>query len=193
MAAKQDPKTPFEQEHSTRLSGVTRIIRTRNSPQSRYVRDFQALSKSREVNVQRNIIQQLDLATLFKALSFVTIQDVEQTQPELDTLEDAPHAFPIDSPEPSPTTTEEDIELEDVSDVPDLVPNTDSGQCSTVSSSSDINTPRRVVSPILLRKRPLHYGSYSVIQDSPPSSQHVCCHKRLRRDSWSGCPRNIEK
>ena len=160
------------------------------------MRDFQALSKVREVNVQRNIIQQLDLATSFKALSFVTIQDTEQTHLELDTFEAAPHAFPIDSPEPSPTTTEKDTDipyLEDVSDTPDLVPNTDSGQCSTISSSSDFDSPSRVVSPILLRKRPLHYSSYSVIPDLSPSAQYVCCHKRLRRDTWSGCPRNIEK
>ena len=177
MAEKPDPKKPLEQEHNAKLSGVIRIIRTRNSPRSHYVRDFQALSRSREVNVQRNIVQQLDLATSFQALSFVTIQDLEPPKPELDLSEYPPHAFEADSPEPSPTTTEEDIELEDVSDVPELVPNTDSGQCSTVSSTSDIDTSRRTVSPIIIRKRPLHHGSYSVISESPPSADQLCCHK----------------
>ena len=195
MAEKPDPKKPLEPENSEKLNAVIRIIRTRNSPCSHYVRDFQALSRSREVNVQRNIVQQLDLATSFQALSFVTIQDSEPSKAELDSSEQPPHAFPIDSPEPSPTTSEDDLELEDVSDVPELIPyaDTDSGQCSTVSSSSDTDTTRRTVSPILIWKRWLHHGSYTIISELPPSTDHPCCHKRLRRDTWSGCPRIIEK
>lgn len=191
MAERLGPKTPFEQEHSEKSSGVTRIIKTRNSPRSRYICHFKNLSPHQEVIVHRNTIQQLDLATSFRALSFLTIQDSPQFESKFDTDNIPSTSYTTDGQELSFTTPEQDIELEDVSDVPDLVPITDSGQCSDVSSTSDKGTPRRVVSPILIRKRRFHRSSYSLSPE--PQSQQLCCHKRLRRDSWSGCPRIIEK
>ena len=55
-------------------------IKTRNLPHSGYVRDFQRLSQSRKVNVQRDAIQRLDLACAFKGLTVVDLSE-EDTLP----------------------------------------------------------------------------------------------------------------
>ena len=81
-----------------------RRIKTRNSPRSVYVRDFQHLSQSRKVNVQRDAIQRLDLACAFKGLTVVDLSE-EDTLPIQNQVE---HAFDNPSGEPSPTTSEED-------------------------------------------------------------------------------------
>ena len=91
-------------------NGIRRI-KTRNSPQSVYVRDFQKLSQSRKVNVQCDAIQRLDLACAFKGLTVVDLSE-EDTLP---IQKQAEHAFDNPSGDPSPTTSEED-EI-----VPDLI------------------------------------------------------------------------
>ena len=196
MAERQDLKMPFAPGHKRKLPDGFQIIKSRNSPRSRYVRDFQRFSKIGEISVQRNIVQELDLATAFRGLSFINIKDSEQLNRKSPQPEEAPYAFPIDSPEPSPTTTEEIedlLELEDITDTPDIITNELEEQCDTVSSSIDSDTSRKTVSPIIIRKRRRCYNSYSQLPESPPSSFHYCCHKRQHRDTWSGCPQNIEK
>ena len=89
----------------------THRIKTRNSPRSAYVRDFQQLSQSRKVNVQRNAIQRLDLACTFKGLTVIDLSE-EDMLPAQNEVE---HAFDIPSGEPSPTTSEED------ENVPELI------------------------------------------------------------------------
>ena len=64
-------------------------IKTRNSPRSVYVRDFQHLLQSRKVNVQRDAIQRLDLACAFKGLTVVDLSE-EDTLPIQNQVE---HAF----------------------------------------------------------------------------------------------------
>ena len=88
-----------------------RHIKTRNSPRSAYVRDFQQLSQSRKVNVKRDAIQRLDLACAFKGLTVVDLSE-EDTLPVQNQVE---HAFDNPSGEPSPTTSEED------ENVPELI------------------------------------------------------------------------
>ena len=53
--------------------------RSRNSPRSRYVRDFQVFSKISEISVERNIVQELDLATAFPCpVIYQLLQTAEQ-------------------------------------------------------------------------------------------------------------------
>ena len=93
-------------------------IKTRNSPRSGYVRDFQRLSQSRKVNVQRDAIQRLDLACAFKGLTVVDLSE-EDTLPEQKQLA---HAFENSSGEPSPTTSEEDKNIPDLIDDEQSIP-----------------------------------------------------------------------
>ena len=93
-------------------------IKTRNSPRSVYVRDFQHLSQSRKVNVQRDTIQRLDLACAFKGLTVVDLSE-EDTVPVQNQLV---HAFDNSSGEPSPTTSEEDQNIPDLIDDQQSIP-----------------------------------------------------------------------
>ena len=88
----------------------THHIKTRNSPRSAYVRDFQRLSQSRKVNVQCDAIQRLDLACAFKGLTVIDLSE-EDTLPAQN---EVGHAFDIPSGEPSPTTSEEDENIPDL-------------------------------------------------------------------------------
>ena len=93
-------------------------IKTRNSPRSVYVRDFQHLSQSRKVNVQRDAIQRLDLACTFKGLTVVDLSE-EDTLPVQNQVE---HAFDNPSGEPSPTTSEEDQNIPELISIDDEQP-----------------------------------------------------------------------
>ena len=95
----------------------TQIIKTRNSPWSIYVRQFQKLSPDHNLKVESDLFKRLDLATAFKGLTIITFTDAN--------LEDTPNTsdqqthrpFHYSSPPPSPTTTEE------IEDIPELVEN----------------------------------------------------------------------
>ena len=87
-----------------RWPGISWIIKTRNSPCSAHVTDFQTLLQTRKVNVYRDVIQCLDLACTFKGLSIENLsEDKKQTSmsPNID------QAFEQPSGNPSSTTTEE--------------------------------------------------------------------------------------
>ena len=73
--------------------------------------DFQKLSQSRKVNVQRDAIQRLDLACAFKGLTVVDLSEKDT----LPVQNQAEHAFDNPSGDPSPTTSEKD------ENVPDLI------------------------------------------------------------------------
>ena len=93
-------------------------IKTRNSPCSVYVRDFQHLSQSRKVNVQHDAIQRLDLACTFKGLTVVDLSE-EDMLPIQNQVE---HAFDNPSGEPSPTTSEEDQNIPELISIDDEQP-----------------------------------------------------------------------
>ena len=98
---------------------VPRVIKTRNSPRSTYVQDFQLLSQLRTVNVHHDVYKRLDLATAFKGLTIVTFtNDKKQPQPSTSAQDNLkPLYYP--SPSPSATTTEENEEI------PELIDNID--------------------------------------------------------------------
>ena len=116
MAEKLDPRKPSMQEPSRRCNIVSRTIKTRNNPRSVYVRDFQRLSQSRNINIHRDVYQTLDLAMAFKGLTVVTLSDPPQETPISNQKSDRP--FGYNSPSPSPTSTEKERSLEPVDEIP---------------------------------------------------------------------------
>ena len=81
MAATPDLKKHCVDALKRKLPSITRVIRTRNSPRSAYVRDFQLLSQPCTVNVQCDVYKRLDLATAFHSLTIVTFTD-ENSEPQ---------------------------------------------------------------------------------------------------------------
>ena len=113
MATTPNLKKHCIKELKRKLSSVTRVIRTRNSPRSAYVRDFELLSQPRTMNVHRDIYKHLDLAIAFKGLTIVTFTDKKSVpQPSTSKQEDQ-RPFFYASPTSSPTTTEEEAEIPD--------------------------------------------------------------------------------
>ena len=101
-----------------KLPSITHVIRTRNSPRSTYVRDFQLLSQPRTVNIQCDVYKHLDLATAFHGLTIVTFpEENSELQPSTSKQEDQ-RPFFYASPTPSPTTTEEEAEIPELVDIP---------------------------------------------------------------------------
>ena len=118
MAATPDLKKHCVGMLKRKLPSVTRVIRTRNSPRSTYVRDFQLLSQPHTVNIQCDVYKHLDLATAFHGLTIVTFTDKNsELQPSTSKQEDQ-RPFFYASPTPSPTTTEEEAEIPDLVDIP---------------------------------------------------------------------------
>ena len=116
MAERLDPRKPSVQEPSRRCSTISQTIKTRNNLRSVYVRDFQRLSQSRNINVHRDIYQTLDLATAFKGLTVVMLSDAPQETQISNQKSEWP--FGYNSPSPSPTSTEKERSLEDVDEIP---------------------------------------------------------------------------
>ena len=116
MAERLDPKELSVQEQSRRCSAVSRTIKTRNNPRSVYVRDFQTLSQSRNINVHRDIYQTLDLATAFKGLTVVMLSDPPKAT-QVSTQKSV-RPFEYNSPSPSLTSMEKEWSLEDVEELP---------------------------------------------------------------------------
>ena len=112
-------KKHLEDGQRKRLPKDTQIIKTRNSPQSTYVRQFQKLSPDHNLQVESDLFKRLDLATAFKGLTIVTFTDanLEDTPSTSNQQTYGPFHYP--SPSPSPTTTEE------IEDIPELVENQD--------------------------------------------------------------------
>ena len=75
MAEIPDPKKHLEDRQRKRLPKDTQIIKTRNSPWSTYVRQFQKLSPDHNLKVESDLFKRLDLATAFKGLTIVTFMD----------------------------------------------------------------------------------------------------------------------
>ena len=117
MAATPDLKKHCVDVLKRKSPNVTHVIRTRNSPRSTYVRDFQLLSQPHTVNVQRDVYKCLDLATAFHGLTIVTFTD-ENSEPQPSTSKQDQRPFFYASPTPSPTTTEEEAEIPDLVDIP---------------------------------------------------------------------------
>ena len=116
MDATPDLKKHCVDELRKRLRNVSRVIKTRNSPRSTYVRDFQLLSQPRTINVHRDVYKCLDLVTAFKGLTIVTFTDEKsQSQPSTSKQEDS---RPFYYPSPSPTKTEENAEIPELVDIP---------------------------------------------------------------------------
>ena len=108
MDGTQGLKRHCIEELRKRLPSITHVIKTRNSPQSTYLRD---LSQPQKRNVQHDVYKCLDLATSFKGLTIVTFTD-EKVQPQTSTSkQNELRPFPYPSPSPSPTTTKENVEI----------------------------------------------------------------------------------
>ena len=170
MAEKLDPRKPCMQEPRERCNVVSWTIKTRNNLRSVYVRDFQRLSQSRNINVHRDIYQTLDLATAFKGLTVVTLSDPPQETQISNQKSDRP--FGYNSPSPSPTSTEKERSLEAVDKLPipsDILED-------KIFVQDDIweppNTP-------VVSKRP--YNSYNNLNDTDPEFYHC---KHCRHTSW---------
>ena len=95
----------------------TQIIKTRNSPWSTYVRQFQKLSPDHNLQVEFDLFKRLDLAIAFKGLTIVTFTDANLEDTPSTSNQQTYRPFHYPSPSPSPTTTEE------IEDLPELVEN----------------------------------------------------------------------
>ena len=117
MAEIPDPKKHLGEGQRKRLPKDTQIIKTRNSPRSTYVRQFQKLSPDHNLKVEYDLFKRLDLATTFKGLTIImfTYTNLEDTPSTPNPRTHRPFHYP--SPPPSRTTTEE------IEDVPELVEN----------------------------------------------------------------------
>ena len=117
MAATPGLKKHCEDALRRKLPSITCVIKTRNSPRSAYVRDFQLLSQPCTVNVHRDVYKSLDLATAFQGLKIVTFTD-ENSDLQPSTSKQDQRPFFYTSPTPSPTTTEEEAEIPELVDIP---------------------------------------------------------------------------
>ena len=116
MAERPALRRPFELAQRERSNDVSRIIKTRNSPQSVYVRDYQRLSQPRKVNMQRDIFQTLDLAHAFKGLTIVTFTDEPDILRKPDCESEQPFQY---SSTPSPcTSTDSESSHKHINDLP---------------------------------------------------------------------------
>ena len=159
----------------------TQIIKTRNSPRSTYVRQFQKLSPDHNLKVESDLFKQLDLATTFKGLTIITFTDanLEDTSSTSNPQTHRPFHYP--SPPPSPTTTEE------IEDIPELVENENLPLPEEVLDDripiedSDWSLPSVTFLPRL--------GKRKQNSSSPDTVECWRC-KKLKRKSWPG--RNIQ-
>ena len=156
----------------------TQIIKTRNSPQSTYVRQFQKLSPDHNLKVESDLFKRLNLATAFKGLTIITFTDanLEDTPSTSNPQTHRPFHYP--SPPPSPTTTEE------IEDVPELVENENLPLPEEVLDDripiedSDWFPPSVAFLP-RLGKRKRNSSSQDTVE---------CWRcKQLKRKSWPGC------
>ena len=118
MAATPDLKKHCVDEMRRRLQNVSQVIKTRNSPRSAYVWDFELLSQPHIINVYRDVYKCLDLATAFKGLTIVTFTDEKSPVQPSTSKEEALRPFYHPSPSPLPTTTEENTEIAELVDIP---------------------------------------------------------------------------
>ena len=117
MAATPDLKKHCVDMLKRKLPSVTHVMRTRNSPRSTYVRDFQLLLQPYTVNVQCDVYKCLDLVTAFHSLTIVTFTD-KNSEPQPSTSKQNQRPFFYASPTPLPTTTEEEAEIPELVDIP---------------------------------------------------------------------------
>ena len=174
MAATPDLKKNCVDELKRELPSVTQVIRTRNSPRSAYVRDFQLLSQRCTINVHRDIYKHLDLATAFKGLTIVTFSDKKsEPQPSTSKQKD-PRPFFYASLTPSPTTTEEEAEIPELVDIP-LPEEVEQDKINI--EDSDWSPPALAYRQVNRKRR------YS--NQFPEIDKEECTHcGRIKRKSW---------
>ena len=119
MAEIPDPRKHLEEGQRKRLPKDTQFIKTRNSPQSTYVTQFQKLSQNHNIKVESDFFKRLDLATAFKGLTIITFTDANLEDTPSTSIQQTQRTFHYPSPPPSPTTTEE------IEDLPEFVENKD--------------------------------------------------------------------
>ena len=119
MAEIPDRKKRLEEGQRKTLPKNTQVIKTRNSPRSTYVRQFNKLLPNHNVKVESDIDKRLDLATAFKGLTIITFTDINTEDTSSTSTQESQRPFSYPSPSPLPTTTEE------LEDLPQLVPNTE--------------------------------------------------------------------
>ena len=118
MAATPDLKKHCVDELRRRLQNISRVIKTRNSPRSTYVWDFELLSQPHTINVYRDVYKCLDLATAFKGLTIMTFADEKSPVQPSTSKEEELRPFYFPWPSPSPTPTEENAEILELVDIP---------------------------------------------------------------------------
>ena len=175
MAATPDLKKHCVDVLKRKLPSVTHVIRTRNSPRSAYVRDFQLLSQPHTVNVQHDVYKCLDLATAFHSLTIVTFTD-EKSEPHPSTSKQkGQRPFFYASPTPSPTKTEEEAEIPELVDIPipeevehDKISIEDSDWSPPPLTYRQVNRKRRNSTQL------------------PDIDEEVCTHGQMKCKSWPG-------
>ena len=178
MAKIPDPKKHLEDGQRKRLPKDTQIIKTRNSSQSTYVRQFQKLSPDHNLKVESDLFKRLDLATAFKGLTIVTFTDANLEDTPSTSNQQPYRPFHYPSPSPSPTTTEE------IEDIPELVENQDLPLPDEVLDDnipiedSDWSPPSVAFLPWLVKRKQN--------SSSPDTGECWRC-KQLKRKSWPGC------
>ena len=158
------------QELRERCNAISQTIKTRNNPRSVYVRDFQRLSQSRNINVHRDVDQTLDLAMAFKGLTIVTLSNPPQGTRISNQKSDRPFGYNSLSPSPTSTEKERSPEAVDELSIPsDILED-------KVFVQDDIweppNTP-------VVKKQP--YNSCNNLNETNPEFYHCKC---CRRTSW---------
>ena len=172
--------TPGLRKHSIdmqkrRSPSVTHVIKTRNSPRSAYIRDFQHLSQLHTVNVHRDVYKCLDLATAFHGLTIVTFMD-ENSDPQPSTSKPNMRPFFYESPSSLPTTTEEAAKIPDLVEIP--IPE-EVEQDKVEIENSDWSPP-----PLAYRQV-THKSRNSTLL--PDKDKEACPHcGKIRRKSWPG-------
>ena len=159
---------------------ISRVIKTRNSPRSTYVRDFQLLSQPKTVNVHHNVYKRLNLVTAFKGLTIVTFTD-EKKQAQLSTLtKDNQRLFYYPSPSPSPTTTEENTEILELKDNVNIPIPEEVTDDNIPIKDSDWLPPKVAYQHYTCKRR---YSS----QFLDDSDDECCRCGQLKCKSWPGC------
>ena len=178
MAEIPDPKKHLEEGQRKRLPKDTQITKTRNSPWSTYVRQFQKLSP--DLKVESDLFKLLDLATAFKGLTIVMFTDTNLEATPSTSNQQTYRPFHYPSQPPSPTT------IKEIEDIPELVENQDLPLPKEVLGDripikdSDWYPPSVAFLPWLGKRK---------LNSSPDTGEYWRC-KQLKCKSWPG--RNIQ-
>ena len=184
MAEILDHKKRFTEGQRKKLPKDTQVIKTRNSPRSTYVRQFNKLSPNHNITMESDIYKRFDLATAFKGLTIIKFTDINTDNTVSTSTQKPQRPFSYPSPSPSPTTTEE------LQDLPQLVPNTELPLPNDILDdkisveNSDWSLPSVAFLPQLGKRQHISY--------SPDTVECKRC-KQLYRKSWPGSNSQEEK